>query len=388
MSPVPGPDAPDQHGGDGPAEAPGTSGTSGTSGTDLAGRTAKGGVHDRLMALWLGVDAAVERRLVPVLAFVEGLRDRVRRHPVFGEIYEAIDGVFIDYGRDHSAMYAGALTFYAMLSLIPLTVLFASVFGFFMSAGGDVDVGTALDEVVRQLRKVLPYLGASFAEDLRTVVEYRSRLGLVGFVALLWAASEVFRGVEFAMARIFARVDNHSTPDHRRTNARSVIITKLLFGAVAGAVVIAYLLLRLVGMLLREVRSTLDLPEWLAGLLGDPLGDGPMGSVVTGCGIIFGFVVVVRVFSPHRVELRFAVMGGFLFLVFFEAAHAVYDVYLHRITNVSGMYGSFATVIVLVLWIYYCAALLLLCCHAVKTAQRRFTVGPRWPKDGKLFLIA
>ena len=365
MSQAPGSDAPGEHGGDGRAEA------ASTSGPDLAGRTTLGGVPDRLTALWLGVDAAVERRLVPVLAFIEGLRDRVRRHPVFGEIYEAIDGVFIDYGRDHSAMYAGALTFYAMLSLIPLTVLFASVFGFFMSAGGDGDVGTALDEVVRQLRKVLPYLGASFAEDLRTVVEYRSRLGLVGFVALLWAASEVFRGVEFAMARIFARVDNHATPDHRRTNARSVIITKLLFGAVAGAVVIAYLLLRLVGMLLREVRTKLDLPEWLAGVLGDPLGDGPMGSIVTGCAIVFGFVVVVRVF-----------------LVFFEAAHAVYDLYLDRITNVSGMYGSFATVIVLVLWIYYCAALLLLCCHAVKTAQRRFTVGPRWPKDGKLFLIA
>ena len=52
------------------------------------------------------------------------------------------------------------------------------------------------------------------------------------------------------------------------------------------------------------------------------------------------------------------------------------------------MYGSFATLIVIVLWMYYCATLLLLCCHGVKVAQRRMTVGPRWPKDGKLFLIA
>ncbi len=345
------------------------------------------GFSDRLLARWLRIDDAVERRLAPMLAIARALQDRVRRHPVLGEVYEAFDGIFIDFGRDHSSMYAGALTFYAILSLIPLTVLFASVFGFFMSGTGDV--GPAIAEVVRQLRKVLPYLGPSFGEDLRTVVEYRSRLGVVGFVALLWAASEVFRGVEFSMARIFARVDDHETPDHHKTQARSVIITKLLFGVVASAVVIAYLLLRLVGMLLLQVRAKLDLPDWLESLLGDPLGDGSVSaSLVTGAGIVVGFVVLVRVFSPHRVQTRFAVLGGLLFLVFFEGAHAVYDLYLETISTVSEMYGSFATLIVLILWIYYCASLLLMCCHAVKTAQRRFTVGPRWPKDGKLLLIA
>jgi YihY family inner membrane protein len=347
------------------------------------------GLGDRLLAAWLRVDADVERRLAPLLRVARDVQDRVRRHPVLGEVYEAVDGIFIDFGRDHSSMYAGALTFYAILSLIPLTVLFASVFGFFMSTGADGDVGSAIAEVVRQLRKVLPYLGPSFGDDLRTIVEYRSRLGVVGFVALLWAASEVFRGVEFSMARIFARVDDHENPDHHKTQARSVIITKLLFGVVASAVVIAYLLLRLVGMLLTQVRAKLDLPGWMESLLGDPLGDSSVSSsVVTAAGIVLGFVVLVRVFSPHQVQARFAAMGGVLFLVFFEGAHAVYDLYLDTISTVSDMYGSFATLIVLILWIYYCASLLLMCCHAVKTAQRRFTVGPRWPKDGKLLLVA
>jgi len=347
------------------------------------------GIGARLLATWVRIDAAVERRLAPLLTVARALQDRVRRHPVLGEVYEAIDGIFIDFGRDHSSMYAGALTFYAILSLIPLTVLFASVFGFFMSAGGDGDVGAAIAEVVRQMRKVLPYLGPSFGEDLRTIVEYRSRLGVVGFVALLWAASEVFRGVEFAMARIFARVDDHDPPDHHKTLARSVIITKLLFGVVASAVVIAYLLLRLVGMLLLEVRAKLDLPGWMESLLGDPLGEGSASaSLATAMGIVVGFVVLVRVFSPHQVQTRFAVMGGVLFLAFFQAAHAVYDLYLDTLSTASEMYGSFATVIVLILWIYYCSSLLLMCCHAVKTAQRRFTVGPRWPKDGKLLLVA
>lgn len=332
-----------------------------------------------------GLLAPILARLKPLEALVERILDRVRRHPVLGEVYEVIDGVFLDYGRDHGAMYAGALTFYGILSLIPLTVLFASLFGFVLSATGGGDVDAALEQVVGQLRRVLPYLGPGFADDLRTVVEYRSRLGVVGFVALLWAAAEVFRGVEFATARIFARVDDHVSPDHTRTAARSVIITKLLFGAVATAVVLAGFVLQMLTTMWRQVLLLLDLPPWLARLLGDPLREGSLaGFLVTALTIVVGFVVVIWVFSPHRIMKRFALFGGVLFLVFFEGAHAVYDLYLARITNVSAMYGSFATLIVLILWIYYCAVLLLICCHAVKVAQRRFRVGPRWPKDGGL----
>jgi YihY family inner membrane protein len=323
-----------------------------------------------------------------VRRLVADVHDRLRRHPIIGELYEVIDGVFFDYGRDHSAMYAGALAFYAILSLIPLTVLLASVLGFVVSSGNPADLDAALAEVIRQLRKVLPYLQPTLADDLRTVVEHRSRLGVVGFLALLWAAAEVFRGVEFATARIFARVDDHDDPDHRKTAPRSVFKTKLLFGAVATAAVLAFAILRMLGAAFVHMQRELRLPAWLTTLLGDPLGEGTvLSSAVTFVAIAGAFVVVVRVFSPHRVRARFAWFGGVLFTTFFEIAHFGYDLYLGRLTNISAMYGSFATLIVLVLWIYYCATLLLFCCHAVKVAQRRFTVGPRWPKDGRLLFF-
>ena len=340
-------------------------------------------LRERFFALW-------DPRWRQVEELYEAAHDRVRRHPVFGEVYEVVDGVFFDYGRDHGAMYAGALAFYAVLSLIPLAVLFASIFGFFLSTGSPTDVDASLADVIRQMRKVIPYLQPSFADDLRVVVENRSKFGIAGFVALLWAASEVFRGVEFATARIFARLDDHhEAPDHRKTAARSVFMTRLLFGATATAVVIFFFLVRLLGSVLASVREKLSMPQAFDFIIGDPLGEGSLLSLaVTAFSIVVGFVVLVRVFSPHRVRTRYAIFGGLLFYLFFQLAHWGYDVYLARLTDVGAMYGSFATLIVIVLWMYYCATLLLLCCHGVKVAQRRMTMGPRWPKDGKLFLIA
>ncbi|MDP2340347.1 MAG: YihY/virulence factor BrkB family protein [Deltaproteobacteria bacterium] len=339
-------------------------------------------IRERTLALWMP-------RWRQLVELYEAAHDRVRRHPIAGEVYEVVDGVFFDYGRDHGAMYAGALAFYAVLSLIPLTVLFASVFGFFLSSGTPADIDASLTDVIRQMRKVIPYLQPSLAEDLRVVVENRNKFGIAGFVALLWAASEVFRGVEFATARIFARVDDHEVPDHHKTAVRSVFKTRLLFGAVGTAVVLFFLTLRLLGTVLASVRTKLAMPQAFDFIIGDPLGEGSLlSTAVTAFAIIAGFVVLVRVFCPHSVRTRYAIFGGLLFYVFFQLAHYGYDVYLAKLTNVSAMYGSFATLIVVILWMYYCATLLLVCCHAVKVAQRRLTKGPRWPKDGKLFVIA
>ncbi len=328
-------------------------------------------------------DALVKRLrawLVPLLRAFDRVHDRVRRHPVVGELYEAIDGVIGDYVRDHGPMYAGALAFYAMLSLIPFIVLFASVSGFVL-AGASNDLDATLTQTVDQVRKVIPYLEPRFADDLKTIIANRTSLGAVGFVALLVSASEVFRGLEFALARIFARVDHGAVTD-AKARPRNYLTSKLWFGAVVTATVLAYVALRLSAGILRHLAEVWHLPAGLSALLSDALAGGTMtGQLFTAVGIIVGFVVIVKAFTKTSVVLRYAVVGGVAFYLGFLAAHRVYDIYIQKLTNIGAMYGSFATLIVVVLWIYFSASLLLLCCHGVKTLQRRMVAGPRWPKD-------
>jgi uncharacterized BrkB/YihY/UPF0761 family membrane protein len=131
---------------------------------------------------------------------------------------------------------------------------------------------------------------------------------------------------------------------------------------------------------LTHVARAVHLPR-VADLLSDPFGNGAVGQVLTAGGIVLGFVVMLKVFTHQKVHTRFTFIGAGLFYLLFQAAHAIYDQYIERITNVGAMYGSFATLIIVVLWIYYTATLLLICCHVVKTVQRRVLHGPRWPKD-------
>jgi membrane protein len=319
--------------------------------------------------LILGDLAAMVRTLFGVVV------DRIRRHPILGEVYELIDGIAGDYVRDHGPMYAGALAFYAILSLIPLIILFASLSGFVLA--GD----QALDETFVQIKKIIPYLQPQFEDDLRGIIAMRKGLGLVGLFALMVSASEVFRAVEFALARIFARLD-HEIPTDAKARPRNYFKSKLLFSVVVTSTVMTYLALRLFAGILRHVGEVLNLPPGMRAVLDDPLsGATPAGQVITAVAIILGFVVVVKAFTHRTVVGRYALAGGAIFYVAFQAAHRVYDFYLQKLAKIGAMYGSFATLIVVILWIYFSATLLLLCCHAVKTVQRRVMVGPRWPKD-------
>ena len=311
-------------------------------------------------------------------ALLERVLDRVRRHPILGELYELIDATAGDYARDHGPMYAGALAFYAILSLIPLAILFASAAGFLV-AGETQHGDAAVTEVVTQIKKLVPYLNAGFEDDLRAILKNRGSVGLVGVVALLLSASQVFRGLEFALARIFARSD-HEGPTDEKARPRSYVLSKLWFGAFATALVLGYMGLRVVAGILQHLAD--DLPA-LHVVFGDPLAtETPAGKVATALLMIAGFVALLKVFTQQRVHTRFALVGGALYYGLFVGAHLVYDLYIERFSNLGATYGGFATLVIVVLWIYFSASLLLVCCHVVKYVQRRMLHGPRWPKGG------
>lgn len=311
-------------------------------------------------------------------ALLAKLHDRVRRHPVLGEVYELVDATVGDYARDHGPMYAGALAFYAILSLIPLAILFATAAGLLI-AGEAPQGDAAVTEVVAQLKKLVPYLDTAFEDDLRAILKNRGSVGLVGVVALLLSASQVFRGLEFALARIFARSD-HDSPTDEKARPRSYVISKLWFGAFVTALVLGYVGLRVLAGILQHLAD--DLPA-LQVIFGDPLStETPAGKVATALLIIAGFLALLKVFTHQRVHSKFALLGGALFYGMFVLAHVVYDLYVERFSNLGAMYGGFATLVIVVLWIYFSATLLLVCCHVVKYAQRRMLHGPRWPKDG------
>lgn len=317
---------------------------------------------------------------------VQVVVQRVRTHPIAGEVFEIIEGTLRDYVVGHGLMYSAAIAFFAILSLIPLIVLFASVAGYAFAWLGDSpdEMDTLIGDVMLQLRRVVPYLNDSFESDLRRIIENRGGLGLFSLGALLFTASQVFRALEYALAHVFSEVTpvvddgEVSRASHR---PRNVVVSKLLFGGFVATVLVLFLAVR---FLLSLLKAFLDLlPATIGDLFSRILDAGGWAALgAEAVVIVAGFALLLKWFAGRRVMLRFCFAGGLVFWSLWHAARLLYEYYLEQWSDLGALYGSFTTIMVAVIWIFYSATLVMVCSHFVKAVQRRVLKGPVYPKAG------
>jgi membrane protein len=305
----------------------------------------------------------------------------VRRRPLMSELFMLVDGMVMDPVRDHTLIYGAAVAFYTLLSLIPLLILFASFGGFllhYMGGGDPTEVDELVGEVLLQLKRAIPFMGTNLETDLRLIIANRGGLGLIGLLTLLLSASQVFRALEFAFARIFARGRYHRrfVPDER-TSPRNIVLSKLLFAVFLLSLVAVFLVFRVALRVIGQLTSVLQLPG--SSLFDDPLGgDSILAHGLSALIVVVGFWALIRVFAHRRVRGRYSLLGGVIFAAVWQVSRYFFEVYLNNWAQLGALYGSFSALMASVLWIFFTALLLLICTHGVWSMERRARYGPRY----------
>jgi membrane protein len=231
---------------------------------------------------------------------------------------------------------AAALAFWALLSFIPFVIMFAGLFGVLMDLFGGPDRLALVPEVMAGLREFLPRVDDSVARYLETLVGKGEAISLAGLPLFLLTSSAFYSTLENAVARIFH-------PDRSRSIARSKLVTlsfvTLLLVALAALGLAWLALVRLGG-----VKGALT-----ARILSHPVASLVVGVLL--CTLIF--VVTVRIFAVDRIPYRLLLLGGLVFGLLWLAARLLFSVYLESIAPYDLVYGSFATLAVILLWAYY-----------------------------------
>ena len=82
------------------------------------------------------------------------------------------------------------------------------------------------------------------------------------------------------------------------------------------------------------------------------------------------FTVLVVILPHGKVYFRFAVMGGAFFATLFEIAKNLFTHYLLTVSRVSLVYGSFGSLIVVVLWVFYLSVIFIYSAEFVSVTQK------------------
>ncbi len=268
--------------------------------------------------------------------------------------------------RNRGILLAGGVGYNILLSIVPLFALMVVLLA------GVVDQQHLLEVLTIQARHLAPAHAEVLLDAVRTLLDSRDVIGILGFPVLLLFSSFAFRMLEDALAIIFHAPDTH----HRRRSVWVSVLLPYAFMLVLGAGLLALtLLVSLVSSMNALWVALFERELPLAGL------SGPMLNLTSFLGVFLLFSAIYKVLPVVTIALRRAVVGGFVAALLWEGVRLLLVFYFANISLVNAVYGSLATLVVVLLSLEVGAIILLLGAQVIAELERNARLGLVWHVD-------
>jgi membrane protein len=247
-----------------------------------------------------------------------------------------------DFADDDMTTYAAALAFRVLLALFPFAI-------FLLTLLGALGLPGFFDRLVEQAATALPRSAAGMVEQVIGEVRGQARSGLLSFgiAAAVWSASSAVRSL---MKALNAAYDvDESRPAWRRF-ALSIAYT----------IGLAVMLIAAAGLMLVGPQAA----EWLAGQLG-------FGGLALAlwtwlrwpvAALLLLLAVALVYYAAPNVDqpIRFITPGAVLAVVVWIVASLGFSYYVSNFGSYGATYGSLGGVVVMLLYFFISAMVLLL----------------------------
>jgi membrane protein len=273
--------------------------------------------------------------LSPVIARLSALHDWAIERPYVGILVRASDKGLENQGRDSAA----SIAYYTLLSLFPLILGLVSIGGFFLNS--EVIQLRVNDLIV----EVFPVSAEFVTRNIESLVRIRGAAGVTSVIVLMWSASKMVGALSRAINRALGMQRNFA-----------IYLSSLRYLALT-LVVAMLVLLTLAVAPAAELLSELELEllgkRWTTAL--NVIANRTVGLLATGM-----LVGAVYTLLPYQRLLWRELLPGLLVSVFLiELGKSLFVWYVEKAANYSAVYGSVSSIIVLLIWLYFSARVVL-----------------------------
>jgi len=270
-------------------------------------------------------------------------------------------GVLRDFRANQGLLLAGAVAYYALLSLVPMLILVVIALSHF------IDPQAIIATIAEYLEFIVPGYADDIAEQLRLVLAHRDVVGGLLLASMLFFSSLAFTVLENAMSVIFLhRVDIRRRHFLVSAIMPYVFILFLAVGLLAATVVSG----RLAILATRDV-ALLGTPHSLEVLSSALL------YVIGVAGEIFVVTAIYLVMPVGSMRWRHALIGGVVACILWEITRHVLVWYYATLSQIQVVYGSFAAAIAVLLSVEVAAALLLFGAQVIANYERAIHARPK-----------
>ena len=259
-------------------------------------------------------------------------------------------------------LLAGGVGYNALLSLVPFLVVALDVLSLFF------DEKRILGMLGAELAELIPQHADTILDAARTFLEQKATTSYIGMALLVIFSSLAFRMLEEAVAAIF-----HTSIEAGRRSVWVSAVRPYLFMLV---LVVALLAMTLVTYGLdalgeRSVRIlAVDRPL-------DPVVAWAL-RLVNFAGLVLLFAAIYGVLPLVRISVRRALVGGLFAAVLWRLVGRFMVWYFTNVSMVNVIYGSLATVIVVLLYLEIAFIILLLGAQIIAELEASAAAGLPW----------
>ena len=254
-------------------------------------------------------------------------------------------------------LLAGAVAYYALLSLIPLLILILIALSHLF------EQARLLSTLTTYLDFVVPGESGALVTDLTAFLEHERVIGLAVVVTMLFSSSLAFTVLENAMSVIFY----HRVAIHRRRFLVSALQPYLFILLLGVGLVIVTIVSGGLAQLATKSVVIWGLPRSLDHLSNSLLYLMGVGGEIL---VLTAIYIVMPVGQP---SWRHALIGGATAAGLWEITRHVMVWYLNNVSHIQMVYGSLTTAIAALLTVEVAAIVLLLGAQVIAEYERVLT---------------
>lgn len=267
---------------------------------------------------------------------------------LFDGTRDFVGRVYRKAGQDDIFFLAGGIAFNIVLGAVPFLLLLITLFGYVLRTQVADPQQAAIDYVFTILPPS-PSLERWVREQIGTLMEDLPGFGVLGSVLLVWVSTRLIGSLRSALRNVFDVQEERGIIGGKIFDAKMVVVAGSLF--VANTVITVLL----------EAVQTYGI-EFLG------LGEGGIvrtlqvltAQLLAYAFIFLMFLLIYRYLPARRIPWRISLVSALFSSVAFELLKSAFAWYVAYVANYRTTYGYFASLVVLMFWIYYSAVVFVL----------------------------
>lgn len=270
------------------------------------------------------------------------------------------------FDKDGCVILASSISFNFLLSFIPFLILLGALMGVIIDYIGsfhNISTDQIAATTFESLRTIFPAINEQTLKEFFNIRQYKTSLGAIGLSTLFLSSTLLFNIIKNAFYIIFQGKKTH-------------MIFARLFGMlfIVGLVVFTFFLQYFFSLLLPFLT---DLSQKLPAITTTIESIRSQTSFFNAIGstvfIIIIFFMLFGIFARKAsIHFKSIMIGALLFSFLWNLAKHAFTIYLTKLSSISIIYGSIAWLIVIIIWVYYSAVLLLFSLEFIKSINEAF----------------